>query len=111
MAANIHLWAVKSVQLTKQRGNLARCRSLSAGYCQWRAGWPLMGINRCSQISKRIAWGIATSLNFPSFVGLDGGLLCASKDRDIGRRHMQAYDDWHADEWRGAYPGRSPPVM
>jgi predicted TIM-barrel fold metal-dependent hydrolase len=50
--------------------------------------------------------GVAASLNFPSFVGLDGGLFYAAKDRNVGRQHMQAYNDWHVDEWCGAYPGR-----
>jgi predicted TIM-barrel fold metal-dependent hydrolase len=50
--------------------------------------------------------GIATSLNFPSFVGLDGGLFFAQQDKDLARQHMQAYNDWHVDEWCGAYPGR-----
>jgi len=50
--------------------------------------------------------GMAASLNFPSFTGLDGGLFYAAKDRAMGRRHMQAYNDWHVDEWCGAYPER-----
>jgi len=50
--------------------------------------------------------GIAASLNFPSFTGLDGGLFYAAPDKATGLRHLQAYNDWHVDEWCGAYPGR-----
>ena len=67
----------------------------------------------CYDVHERIkdmnVNGIAASLNFPSFTGLDGGLFYANKDRDMGRRHMQAYNDWHVDEWCGAYPGRFVP--
>lgn len=50
--------------------------------------------------------GIAASLNFGSFVGHDGGLFIRVPDKDIGYTHLQAYNDWHIDEWCGAHPGR-----
>jgi len=50
--------------------------------------------------------GIAASLNFPSFPGLDGGLFYSAVDKNLGLKHIRAYNDWHIDEWCGAHPGR-----
>ncbi|HEX7821315.1 MAG TPA: amidohydrolase family protein [Sphingobium sp.] len=50
--------------------------------------------------------GIAASLNFPSFAGIDGSLFVGAADKALAIRHLQAYNDWHVDEWCGAYPGR-----
>jgi predicted TIM-barrel fold metal-dependent hydrolase len=50
--------------------------------------------------------GMAVSMNFPSFVGLDGGLFYSAPDTRLGLRHLQAYNDWHIDQWCGAHPGR-----
>lgn len=50
--------------------------------------------------------GIAASLNFPSFAGIDGGLFIMAPDKDLALTHLKAYNDWHIDEWCGAYPGR-----
>lgn len=49
--------------------------------------------------------GIAASMNFPSFPGLDGGTFYLGQNGD-GLKHLQAYNDWHVDEWCGAHPGR-----
>jgi predicted TIM-barrel fold metal-dependent hydrolase len=50
--------------------------------------------------------GIAASLNFGSFVGVDGGLFQKVADKEKALVHLRAYNDWHIDEWCGAYPGR-----
>ncbi len=50
--------------------------------------------------------GIAASLNFGSVFDFAGGRLHKVADRKLGTRHMQAYNDWHVDEWCAAYPGR-----
>jgi len=50
--------------------------------------------------------GVAASLNFPSFVGMDGGLFLNAPDKQQALAHLRAYNDWHIDEWCGAYPGR-----
>jgi predicted TIM-barrel fold metal-dependent hydrolase len=50
--------------------------------------------------------GMAASLNFGSFVGFDGGLFRKVPDRNLALTHLRAYNDWHIDEWCGAYPGR-----
>ena len=54
--------------------------------------------------------GVAASLNFPSFAGIDGGLFIGSPDKAQALVHMRAYNDWHIDEWCGAHPGRFIPL-
>ncbi|MCX7863665.1 MAG: amidohydrolase [Novosphingobium sp.] len=50
--------------------------------------------------------GVAASLNFGSVFDFAGGRLHKVPDRALATRHMRAYNDWHIDEWCGAYPGR-----
>jgi predicted TIM-barrel fold metal-dependent hydrolase len=50
--------------------------------------------------------GIASSLNFGSKVGMDGGRFYRAPDRDIALVHLRAYNDWHIDEWCAPYPDR-----
>jgi predicted TIM-barrel fold metal-dependent hydrolase len=50
--------------------------------------------------------GIAASLNFGSAVGFDGGRFHKAPDKALALIHLRAYNDWHVDEWCGAYPGR-----
>lgn len=50
--------------------------------------------------------GIAASLNFASCVGFDGGVFHRAQDKAMALVHLRAYNDWHVDEWCGAYPGR-----
>ena len=50
--------------------------------------------------------GIAASLNFASYPGIDGGLFVAAADKDQALIHLRGYNDWHVDEWCGAHPGR-----
>ena len=50
--------------------------------------------------------GVAASLNFGSAVGFDGGRFHKAPDKDLALVHLRAYNDWHVDEWCGAYPGR-----
>jgi predicted TIM-barrel fold metal-dependent hydrolase len=54
--------------------------------------------------------GIAASLNFPSFAGIDGGLFIDAPDKARALVHMRAYNDWHIEEWCGAHPGRFIPL-
>ena len=54
--------------------------------------------------------GVAASLNFPSFAGIDGGLFISAPDKAQAIVHMRAYNDWHIDEWCGSHPGRFIPV-
>jgi predicted TIM-barrel fold metal-dependent hydrolase len=56
--------------------------------------------------------GIVGSLCFGSFIGTGGDLFVrrASKDPANALRVLQAYNDWHIDEWCGAHPGRFIPL-
>ena len=59
-----------------------------------------------SRIDDMNVAGVLASLNFPSFVGFQGGLLLNCADKDLALAVLRAYNDWHIDEWCGAYPGR-----
>ncbi|HKU37863.1 MAG TPA: amidohydrolase family protein [Polyangiales bacterium] len=50
--------------------------------------------------------GVAASLNFGTAVGFDGGRFHKAPDKAAALVHLRAYNDWHIDEWCGAYPGR-----
>ena len=54
--------------------------------------------------------GVLGSMCFPSFVQFCGQLFSRSKDLEVGYRLLQAYNDWHVDEWAGTYPGRFIPL-
>jgi len=67
----------------------------------------------CYDVHERIkdmnAGGILASMNFPSFPGFAGRLF-ATEDPDFSLALVRAYNDWHIDEWCGAYPGRFIPM-
>jgi predicted TIM-barrel fold metal-dependent hydrolase len=54
--------------------------------------------------------GVIGSMCFPSFPNLCGQLFAKSNDLDLGLAVLQAYNDWHIDEWCGTYPGRFIPL-
>ena len=54
--------------------------------------------------------GLLAALNFGTFVGFDGMFLSQSKDKKLAYSMVQAYNDWHVDEWCAAYPGRFIPM-
>jgi len=68
----------------------------------------------CWNIDERIkdmnAGGVLGSMNFPSFPGFSGRLFAAVDDKDLALAVVQAYNDWHVDEWCAAYPGRMIPM-
>jgi predicted TIM-barrel fold metal-dependent hydrolase len=68
----------------------------------------------CYDIDERIkdmsAGGILASMNFPSFPGFSGRLFAAAQDKDLALAVLRAYNDWHIDDWAGAYPGRIIPM-
>ncbi|MBY8861433.1 amidohydrolase [Nocardia sp. CA2R105] len=49
--------------------------------------------------------GILSSMCFPTFAGFSAGHLSHFKD-EITVAIIQAYNDWHIEDWCGAYPGR-----
>jgi predicted TIM-barrel fold metal-dependent hydrolase len=64
----------------------------------------------CYDVHQRVkdmsAGGQLAGLNFPNFTGFSGQVLNQGPDRDLNLIMIQAYNDWHIDEWCGAYPGR-----
>jgi predicted TIM-barrel fold metal-dependent hydrolase len=68
----------------------------------------------CYDVHERIldmdAGGVLASMNFPSFPGFSGRLFAACEDKDLALAVLQGYNDWHIDEWCGAYPGRFIPM-
>jgi predicted TIM-barrel fold metal-dependent hydrolase len=69
----------------------------------------------CYDIADRVrdmdANGVLGSMCFPSFPNLCGQLFSRSSDLDVGLAVLQAYNDWHIDEWCGSAPGRFIPLM
>jgi predicted TIM-barrel fold metal-dependent hydrolase len=67
----------------------------------------------CYNVDERVkdmnAGGILASMCFPSFPGFAGRLF-ATEDSDFSLALVQAYNDWHIDEWCGAHPGRFIPM-
>ncbi|MFL6206085.1 MAG: amidohydrolase family protein [Acidimicrobiales bacterium] len=68
----------------------------------------------CWDIAERVkdmdAGGLLGSMCFPSFPGFSGRLFAAADDKDLALAVVQAYNDWHVDEWCGAAPGRFIPM-
>jgi len=50
--------------------------------------------------------GLLGSLCFPSFPQFCGQLFARTQDKDVALAMVQAYNDWHIDEWCGTHPGR-----
>ena len=67
----------------------------------------------CYNVDERIkdmnAGGILASICFPSFPGFAARLF-ATDDAEFSVALVQAYNDWHIDEWCGAYPARFIPM-
>ncbi len=68
----------------------------------------------CYDVDARIADmnanGVLAQLNYPSFPGFVGQLWANTKDKEMATAMLRAYNDWHIDEWCGAYPGRFIPL-
>ena len=68
----------------------------------------------CWDVDARIddmnAGGILASLNFPSFPQFCGQIFANTADKDLALAVLQAYNDWHVEEWAGAHPGRFIPL-
>jgi predicted TIM-barrel fold metal-dependent hydrolase len=67
----------------------------------------------CYKVDERVkdmnAGGILGSMCFPSFPGFAGRLF-ATEDHEFSLALVQAYNDWHVEEWCGAYPARFIPM-
>lgn len=57
--------------------------------------------------------GVYASLNFPSFLpGFAGQRLqLVTKDQELAMASVRAWNDWHLEEWAGAYPDRIIPCQ
>ncbi|CUU56666.1 Predicted metal-dependent hydrolase, TIM-barrel fold [Parafrankia irregularis] len=68
----------------------------------------------CYDVHERVrdmnAGGVLGSMCFPSFPGFSGRLFAAAQDKDLALAVTRAYNDWHIEEWCGAYPGRFIPM-
>ncbi|MFI5044580.1 MAG: amidohydrolase family protein [Acidimicrobiales bacterium] len=68
----------------------------------------------CYDIHERIrdmnANGVLGSMCFPSFPQFCGQLFSRTEDKTVALAMLQAYNDWHVDEWCGTYPGRFIPL-
>jgi predicted TIM-barrel fold metal-dependent hydrolase len=68
----------------------------------------------CYDIDRRIddmnANGVLGSMCFPSFPQFCGQLFSRTEDKTVALAMVQAYNDWHIDQWCGSYPGRFIPL-
>jgi predicted TIM-barrel fold metal-dependent hydrolase len=64
----------------------------------------------CYDVHERVrdmdAGGQLAGLNFPNFTGFSGQVLNQGPDPAVNEVMIKAYNDWHVDEWCGAYPDR-----
>jgi predicted TIM-barrel fold metal-dependent hydrolase len=64
----------------------------------------------CYDVHERVrdmnAGGQLAGLNFPNWTGFSGQVLSQGPDPKINEIMVKAYNDWHVDEWCGAYPER-----
>jgi predicted TIM-barrel fold metal-dependent hydrolase len=56
------------------------------------------------------AGGQLAGLNFPNWTGFSGQVLNQGPDTHVNYIMIQAYNDWHIDEWCGHAPGRFIPM-
>jgi predicted TIM-barrel fold metal-dependent hydrolase len=54
--------------------------------------------------------GVGVSMCFPTFPRFGGGFFGQCEDKELAFAAVQAYNDWHIEEWCGAYPGRFLPL-
>ena len=68
----------------------------------------------CYDVNERIkdmnANGVLGALCFPSFPQFCGQMFARTEDKDVALAMLQAYNDWHIDEWCGSQPGRFIPL-
>lgn len=68
----------------------------------------------CYDIHQRVrdmnANGVLGSMCFPSMPGFCGQLWARVEDKGLAKALLQGYNDWHIDDWCGAYPGRFIPL-
>jgi len=66
--------------------------------------------DHAARIDDMNANGVLASMCFPSFPSFCGALFMRADDKELARVMLQAYNDWHIDEWCGSHPGRFIPL-
>ena len=68
----------------------------------------------CFDVHERIrdmnVNGVLSSMCFPTMAGFNARTFTEAGDKDLSMVMLQAYNDWHIDEWCAAYPGRFIPL-
>src|SRR5438309_6811741 len=54
--------------------------------------------------------GVLASMCFPTMAGFNARTFTEAGDKELSYVMLQAYNDWHIDEWCGSYPGRFIPL-
>jgi predicted TIM-barrel fold metal-dependent hydrolase len=54
--------------------------------------------------------GVLASMCFPSLPGFSGRRFQEAEDKELAHVMLQAYNDWHIDEWCASHPGRFIPL-
>ncbi|HZQ58958.1 MAG TPA: hypothetical protein VFA84_13035, partial [Acidimicrobiales bacterium] len=54
--------------------------------------------------------GVLASMCFPTMAGFNARTFTEAMDKELSLVMLQAYNDWHIDEWCAAYPGRFIPL-
>src|SRR5438445_617570 len=64
----------------------------------------------CFDVHERVrdmnANGVLASMCFPTMAGFNARTFTEGGDKELSLVMLQAYNDWHIDEWCAAYPGR-----
>jgi len=68
----------------------------------------------CYDLDRRVddmnVNGVAVSMCFPTFPRFGGGFFSTCDDKELALAAVQAYNDWHIEDWCGPYPGRFMPL-
>jgi predicted TIM-barrel fold metal-dependent hydrolase len=68
----------------------------------------------CFDIHARVrdmdANGVLASMCFPTMAGFNARTFNEAPDKELSLVMLQAYNDWHIDEWCGTYPDRFIPI-
>lgn len=64
-----------------------------------------------ARVADMNANGVLASLCFPSFPSFCGKLFLGTADREFALAVLQAYNDWHLEDWCGRHPGRFIPMV
>ncbi len=105
----------------RYNGDAYRSVGLNAVAGRPRAEWGLEPASfdemrdGCFDVTERIkdmdANGMLGSMCFPSMPQFCGQLFARTEDKDVAQAMTMAYNDWHIDQWCGAFPGRFIPLV